>query len=114
MAKSDSKCRAKKRPATDEVKFSTYIAKAHKKLHGDTRVIVSASALESLDRMTDTLINALVSNGRRTMRYSKTETFNLRSAAGATMLTLTGILKTETAQAGQTAVEKYKRFATVQ
>lgn len=102
----------KKKQPTDEVKFSSYISKASKKLSAEgSKIIVSKDALESLDRMTDSLINSLVANGRRTMRYAKTETFNLKGATSATMLTLTGILKKESVAAGEQAVEKFKSFA---
>jgi ABC-type uncharacterized transport system ATPase subunit len=110
-AVSTEKKKKKKQP-TDEVHFSSYISKASKKLSAEgSKVIVSKDALDSLDRMTDSLINALVANGRRTMKYSKGETFNLKSANGATMLTLTGILKKESVAAGEQAVEKFKSFA---
>lgn len=96
----------KKSQEKGEVKFSTYIAKAHKQIHGAERT-VSASALSTLDMMTDHLIGSLVGNAKRAMRYSKTNTFNTSAATGAASLTLTGVLKTSALGAGKIATETF-------
>ena len=62
-----------------DVKFSTYIAKAHKQLHGSERTI-SGSALTTLDLMTDSLINQIIGKSRFCMRYAKTQTFSKDAA----------------------------------
>jgi hypothetical protein len=93
-----------------EVKFSTYIAKAHKNIHGADRT-VSAAALSTLDMMADHLITELISNGKKTMKYSKTNTFNKSCAGGAATLTLTGMLRTSATNAGKAATEAFVSHA---
>jgi len=117
MTKSDAaatQTKKRKKSIDDQIHFSSYISKASKTLGaGGSKIIVSRDALETLDRMSDALINGIVANGRRTMRYSKGETFNLKTATGATMLTLTGLLKKDSVAAGNQAVEAYKSFVAV-
>ena len=99
----------KKTKDRDECKFSTYIAKAHKSMHGSERT-VSGSALTTFDHMTDHFINACVANGRRAMRYSKTSTFNKNAAEGAAAMTTTGNLRTSALAAGDAAVAAFLDF----
>lgn len=93
----------------DECKFATYIAKAHKNIHGAERT-VSASALGAFDLMTDHLITTFIANGRRAMRYSKTSTFNKGIATGAAAMSMTGLLKSGALAAGDEAVAAFDAF----
>ena len=101
--------KASKSKAQDEVKFTSYIAKAHKTMHGSERT-VSGAALSTLDMMTDHLITTLVANGRKAVRYSKASTFNKTAAAGAASLTLTGGLRTDAIKAADTAIAAFEQF----
>jgi len=98
----------KKRSAKDkdDVKFSVYIAKANKNLHGSERT-VSSAALATFDAMTDHLIQAILANAKKTMRYAKTNTFNRAAATGAASLTLTGVLQKSALGAGVAAAETF-------
>ena len=98
-----------KRKDKDECKFATYIAKAHKHIHGAERT-VSASALGAFDLMTDHLITTFIANGRRAMRYSKTSTFNRGIATGAAAMSITGLLKSGALAAGDEAVAAFDAF----
>lgn len=93
----------------DEIKFTTYIAKAHKNMHGSERT-VSGAALSTLDMMADHLISTLVTNGRKSMRYSKASTFNKAASAGAAALTLTGTLRGDAIKAADTALSTFEQF----
>lgn len=107
--KSGSKKGKGKSKAQEDVKFTTYIAKAHKTMHGNERS-VSGAALTTLDMMTDHLITTLVANGRKAMRYSKASTFNKTAAAGSASLTLTGGLRTDAIKAADTAIAAFEQF----
>ena len=98
----------KKRSARDkdDIKFSVYIAKANKSMHGAERT-VSSAALATFDAMTDHLINSLLANAKKTMRYAKTNTFNKAAATGAASLTLTGVLQKSALGAGVAAIETF-------
>ena len=93
--------------AGGEIKFSSYIAKAHKEMHGSERMI-SGSALITLDQMVDHLLTNLVSQGKKVMRYSKAETFNDTAARATATMTLTGPLLKEALKAADTATANYK------
>lgn len=75
-----------------EVKFSTYIAKAHKSMHGKD-LTIATDTLAVFDLMTDYVINKVISNARKVNKYAKSGTFNTKTAHGAATLTLTGSLK---------------------
>ena len=98
--------RSTKKQDDAEIKFATYISKVHKQIHGTERT-VSCSTLSTLDLMTDHLLNALVGNGKKVMRYGKTSTFNKSAASGCAALTLTGALKTSALGAGKAASESF-------
>lgn len=89
--------------AAADVKFSTYIAKAHKQMHGSERMIAGA-ALTTLDLMTDSLINQIVGKSRLCMRYAKTNTFSKNAAFAASKMVLTGDLQKRAVRAGEAAL----------
>ena len=90
-----------------EVKFSTYIAKAHKAMHGKD-LTIATDTLTIFDFMTDFVINKMVSNARKVNKYSKSGTLNTKSAHGAAVLTLTGSLKDEALGKAANAVLQFK------
>jgi hypothetical protein len=94
-----------------DVRFGTYIAKKHKQiqtqLENEHVRTITADAINSLEMMTDHLLNQLVDNGRSVMRYTKGTTFNHESAQAAAKMTLKGALKRAASEAGFEAVTKY-------
>ena len=93
-------------PGAADVKFSTYIAKAHKQRHGNDRTI-SGSALATLDLMTDNLINQIIGKGRFCMRYAKTNTFSKDAALAASKMVLTGDLQKRAVGTGEEALRAF-------
>lgn len=86
-----------------DVKFSTYIAKAHKQLHGSERMIAS-SALTTLDLMTDNLLNQIIGKTRLCIRYGKSNTLSKQAALAASGMVLTGSLRKRALGAGEAAL----------
>ena len=110
----DDKPKKKTEPSqlsVGDVRFGTYIAKKHKQIQAqlDNNHVrtITGDAINSLEMMTDHLINQLVDNSRNVMRYTKTTTFSLESAKAATKMTLKGVLKKAASEAGSEAVSKY-------
>lgn len=104
----------KRGAATDmasEIKFSTYIGKAHKRMHGKD-LTISTDTLTVFDLMTDFVINKVVSNAHKVKKYAKSGTFNAKSAHGAAGLTFTGTLKTNALARAAEAVIRFKETAT--
>ena len=104
--KSAQKPKSAAQPSAADVKFSTYIAKAHKQRHGSERTI-SGSALSTLDLMTDNLINQIIGKGRFCMRYAKTNTFSKDAAFAASKMVLTGDLQKRAVGAGEEALRAF-------
>jgi len=92
--------------AEDDARFATYIAKAHKRLHGGERT-VSSGALCTLDLMTEHVIGAVVANARRVMRYTKTSTLNPKAAEASAGLALTGALRERALEASASAAAAF-------
>jgi len=92
-----------------DVRFGTYVARLHKSMQSEheQRRTIKADAVESIENMTDHLVNTLVDNGKHVMQYTKATTFGLESARAAATLGLQGTLKKIAAKAGDEAVEKY-------
>lgn len=104
------KVAASKASKDADVKFSTYISKAHKQLHGSERMI-AASALTTLDLMTDNLINQIIGKSRLCVRYAKSNTFSKQTALAASKMVLTGTLQKRAIAAGEAAVEAFSAAA---
>ena len=108
------KPKKKKEPSqlsVGDVRFGTYIAKKHKQiqaqLENNHARTITGDAINSLEMMTDHLLNQLVENGRSVMRYTKGTTFSHESAQAAAKMTLKGSLKKVASEAGIAAVTKY-------
>ena len=108
------KPKKKKEPSqlsVGDVRFGTYIAKVHKQIQAQLENAhvrtITGDAINSLEMMTDHLLNQLVDNGRNVMRYTKGTTFSHESAQAATKMTLKGALKKSASEAGVEAVTKY-------
>lgn len=111
-AVSEEKSKRRKKPSTannmaNDVKFATYIAKAHKAMHGKN-LTIATDTLTIFDFMVDHLINKMVANARKVSRYAKIGTFNARAAHGAAELTLTGGLKVDALGKAAGAVIQFK------
>ena len=111
---SDGKPKKKKEPSqlsAGDVRFGTYIQKKHKqiqaKLENANARTITGDAINSLEMMTDHLLNQLVDNGRNVMRYTKGTSFSHESAQAAAKMTLKGVLKKAASEAGIEAVNKY-------
>ena len=102
-----SKKEKKAKLAGGEIKFATYISKAHRDMHGTDRMI-SGSALITLDQMVDHLLTNFVSQGKKVMRYSKADTFSETSAKATATMALTGPLLRDALKAADTATANYK------
>ena len=94
-----------------DVRFGTYIQKKHKQIQANLENAhartITGDAINSLEMMTDHLLNSLVESGRNVMRYTKGTSFSHESAQAAAKMTLKGALKKAASEAGIEAVTKY-------
>jgi hypothetical protein len=82
----------------------------HKKQHAKTCTI-SSVATATLDAMADHVLNSIIGNTKKVLKYSSSGTFGDKAAAGAATLTLAGPLRIAALEAASTACLNFEKHA---
>jgi hypothetical protein len=102
---------ARARGLAKDVKLANYIAKIAKALsleEGKSKMTMSAAALAEVELLVSHAVDTITTNAGAILRYSGTETLGVKTAAAATGVAFSGLLRGSVQAAGLRAVEKYE------
>lgn len=101
-----------KKVALDEAaKIKLYITKVNQRLNAEEKVHFSLSSktIEEAELLINHAVRAITTNASAILKYSGTETLGPKTAAAATKVAFSGLLRDQVIKAGDAAVAKYQK-----
>ena len=104
--------KAQKKAALDEAaKIKLYITKVNQRLNAEekTQFSLSSKTIEEAELLINHAVRAITTNAAAILKYSGTETLGPKTAAAATKVAFSGLLRNDVIKAGDAAVTKYEK-----
>ena len=96
---------------TEAAKIKLYITKVNQRLNAEEKkhFSLSSKTIEEAELLINHAVRAITTNAAAILKYSGTETLGPKTAAAATKVAFSGLLRDDVIKAGDAAVAKYEK-----